>query len=117
MKLAVFIVLIAILGACEGEANPVTPNVTAVPTPDVAATVTAAVATAMAMNTPPPSPLSQPTVATNQVRSDSFLLETGDWLRHHETFGEFGGYMYVSGKGKGLAPIVVGGPSRDKPLP
>ena len=56
MKLAAFIFLVAIIGACGGEANPATPTVTAVPspviqatpapTPDVAATVIAAVATA-----------------------------------------------------------------------
>jgi hypothetical protein len=37
MKLAAFIFLVAMIGACEEEANPITPNVTAAPTPDVAA--------------------------------------------------------------------------------
>ena len=57
MKLAAFIFLVAMIKACEEEANPITPNVTAAPTPDVAATVTAAVATAMAMNAPTPTAL------------------------------------------------------------
>ena len=67
MKLAVFIFLVAMIGACGGEANPATPTVTAAPspviqataapTPDLAATVTAAVATAMAMNAPTPTAL------------------------------------------------------------
>jgi hypothetical protein len=62
MKLAAFIFLVAMIGACGGEANPVTPNVTAAPspviqataisTPDVAATVPTDRVTAHLPHTP-----------------------------------------------------------------
>lgn len=89
MKLAAFIFLVAMLGACGGEANPVTPNVTAAPspviksivasTPDVAATVTPAVATAIAVNalTSPPSIASpQPTATPESTAHPSSPIPT-----------------------------------------
>ncbi len=78
MKVVTSLFLLAMLGACGGDAKPVTPTVlaasspviqaTAAPTPDVAATVTAAVATAMAMNPPaPPAPTALPRPTATSV--------------------------------------------------
>ncbi|SVE09856.1 uncharacterized protein METZ01_LOCUS462710, partial [marine metagenome] len=71
VKLTVFIVLVAMIGACGGEAKPVPPSgitapspviqATAAPTTDVAATIPAAVSTAIPVNTPtPPAPTVSP---------------------------------------------------------
>ena len=82
MKLAAFIFLVAMIGACGGEAKPATPSVTAAPSPviqstvaptlDVAATVTAAVTMTIPVNTPPPSIASpRPTATTESTAHPS----------------------------------------------
>jgi len=87
MKLAAFIFLVAMIGACGGEAKPATPSVTAAPssmiqstvapTLDVAATVTAAVTMTIPVNTPPPSIASpRPTATTESTAHPSSPLPT-----------------------------------------